>query len=340
MTNPHEDPECSIACLNIRVKPIQLFPNFILLEMKPMKKYTFFLVFLFNLLNSQSQVVFCPAGAEWHYSFIRFNLMPQYGFDNVPVTYLRDSIIGADTVRVLTHDRYFTGPNDYIFPSSSALTLIKQRGDTVFMRNNYTHHEWQILYNFACQPGQCWQTKISPGPLTSSNVSVYTFCVDSVKYIQHNGQSLKTLFIGSNLRVTERYGANSFLFPFDYSHLSDGDYFSEYLCYQDNTHGLAQFTAKPCNYSNLTGLVSIEEIESNMHIYPNPTHNKLILKSETKQAVYKIKLANALGQTVISEKTTLNAVTELDLFALENGIYILQVYETGTLIATKKIIKD
>ena len=305
-----------------------------------MKKYTLFLVLLFYLQSSQSQIVFCPPGAEWHYSFIRFNLIPQYGFDNVPVKYLRDSIIGTDTARVLTHDRYFTGPNDYIFPSSSALTLIKQLGDTVFMRNNYTHQEWQILYNFACQPGQCWQTKISSGPLTSSNVSVYTFCVDSVKYIQQNGQSLKTLFIGSNLRVTERYGANSFLFPFDYSHQSDGDYFSEYLCYQDNTHGLAKFTAKPCNYSNVTGLVNASETWNSLHIYPNPTRDNLILKSETKHTPCEIKLVNAFGQTVISKKTTLNADTELDLSALENGIYFLHMFDKESVIVSKKIIKE
>ena len=305
-----------------------------------MKKYTLLLVLLFYLQSSQSQIVFCPPGAEWHYSFIRFNLIPQYGFDNVPVKYVRDSIIGTDTARVLTHDRYFTGPNDYIFPSSSALTLIKQRGDTVFMRNNYTHHEWQILYNFACQPGQCWQTKISSGPLTSSNVSVYTFCVDSVKYIQQNGQSLKTLFIGSNLTVTERYGANSFLFPFDYSHQSDGDYFSEYLCYQDNTHGLAQFTAKPCNYSNVTGLVSIGKVENNILIYPNPIRDKLILKSQTKQVSYEILLVNAIGQTVISEKTTMKDETELNLSALENGIYFLHLFDKKSVIVSKKIVKE
>lgn len=305
-----------------------------------MKKYTLFLVFFFNFLNSQSQVVFCPHGAEWHYSFLRFNLSSHYEYDNVPVKYVRDSILGTDTVRVLTHDRYFTGPNDYIFPSPSALTLIKQLGDTVFMRNNYTHHEWQILYNFACQPGQCWQTKISPGPLTSSNVSVYTFCVDSVKYVQHNGQNLKTLFIGQDLRVTERYGANSFLFPFDYSHQSDGDYFSEYLCYQDNTHGLAQFSSKPCNYSNVTELTSIGKVENNIQIYPNPASDKLILTCETKNACYEIKLMNTLGQTVVSEKITTNGDPELNLSPLENGIYFLEIFDKDNLIASRKIIKE
>ncbi len=208
------------------------------------------------------------------------------------------------------------------------------------MRNAYTHHEWQILYNFACQAGQCWQTKISLGPLTASNVSVFTFCVDSVKYIQHNGYNLKTLFIGPYLRVTERLGADWFLFPFFYPMASDGDYFYEYLCYQDNAFGIKQFTSKPCSYANLTGLVSSSGVKNDIRIYPNPTNNKLVLDFENINSDCEIRLTNTLGQTVLYRKANFKETEELNLTTLENGIYFLQVFEKETLIATKKIIKE
>lgn len=55
---------------------------------------------------------------------------------------------------------------------------------------------------------------------------------------------------------------------------------------------------------------------------------------------FEIKLVNAFGQTVISKKTTLNADTELDLSALENGIYFLHMFDKESVIVSKKIIKE
>lgn len=305
-----------------------------------MKKLLVVFLIVSSLQKITAQIVFCPPGAEWHYSFLRNNLSSHPEFDNVPIKYSHDSIIGLDTVHVLKHDRYFSGPNMDINPFTPYLTLIKQQKDSVLMRNTYTHHEWQILYNFACQPGQCWQTKISTGPLTSTNASVYTFCVDSVKYVQHNGHNLKTLFIGPDLRITERYGANYFLFPFNYSLISDGDYFSEYLCYQDNAFGIKQFTSKPCNYSNITGIPHSGENEFYFRVYPNPSKDKLIIETENKNSDYQIRLVNALGQVRCDITVNLKNSEELNLSGLENGMYLLQAFEKEKLIATKKIIKE
>ncbi len=309
-----------------------------------MKKQILFLCLALGVLKMNAQVVFCPPGAEWNYSFLRYNLTSNPEFDNVPIKYIHDSIIGGDTAHVLTHDRYFTGPNTFISSNPLFITLIKQHGDTVFMRNVFTHHEWQILYNFACQAGQCWQTKISMGPLTASNVPVYTFCVDSVKYIQHNGQNLKTLFIGPYLRVTERFRASTYLFPFDYSNLSDGDYCSDFLCYKDNVIGTKQFTSKPCDYVNFTGLTSPDSESESFQLFPNPFTKKLSIRLQSPEtsSFYQISIRSVLGNVLLYETaiSDISQDVQIDLSEYSAGIYFVQLFENKTLLSTQKVIKN
>ncbi|MGZ3921889.1 MAG: hypothetical protein ACXVC7_16435, partial [Bacteroidia bacterium] len=113
-----------------------------------MKKLLPFLFVAF--LNSlEGQVKFCPSGAQWRYFFHDYvgNLDK-----DASMSYIGDTIVGADTIKIIRYYSFFKVANGGFCGS----VWIKQKGDTVFMRTCNTSGTWQILYNYACLPGQYW----------------------------------------------------------------------------------------------------------------------------------------------------------------------------------------
>lgn len=313
-----------------------------------MKTITYFLIFLGLSSVITSQTLFCLPGSEWSYSFsfMTYNNTITHT-ENEKITYVRDSIINSDTCKVLKHSRYFMSGNTNF---NTKLTVLKQKADTIFYRNYTTQSTWQILYVFSALPGHTWKTSyVTP----QSIVRTMTVTVDSVTILQVNGFNLKQLrltlssnsvnsFYPAKMRITGRFGCNYFLFynELNFYSYEGSDILNEYLCYKDNSFGSKKFTSKSCDFSDPTGLVSSSEVENDIHIYPNPANNKLVLDFENTNSDCEIRLTNALGQTVIYSKPNSKKTEELNLSELENGIYFLQVFEKGTLISTKKIIKE
>src|SRR5690606_23110318 len=118
-----------------------------------MKKLLHNIIFFGFVFNTYSQVVFCPKGAAWTYLF---ETWPAQMYPS-KIIYKNDSVIGQDTVKVLVHTKIYKNQN---LCSYYKYTLLKQKGDTIFFRNDRTDGLWQILYNFATPPGQFWQTLI------------------------------------------------------------------------------------------------------------------------------------------------------------------------------------
>ena len=75
-----------------------------------------------------------------------------------------------------------------------------------------------------------------------------------------------------------------------------------------------------------------QTINNELLVYPNPTSNKLTIK--TSYDVDKVELYNILGKKVI-ESTNL----ELNLNPLSDGVYILQIYSGETKLI-KRIVKQ
>ncbi len=83
----------------------------------------------------------------------------------------------------------------------------------------------------------------------------------------------------------------------------------------------------------------------NARVYPNPTHNVLLFKTETAQAFQgKIELFDAMGRRVLSKKITAQSLDEvvLDVAALSQGIYFLQALnaEGHTMLREKVVILE
>jgi hypothetical protein len=242
-------------------------------------------------------------------------MSPKPVFENETVKYTGDSIIGTDTVKKLRHKRILVSFNYTITP----ITLIMQRGDTVFMRNPLTQHKWRILYNFAAQPGHSWTTVLSNAGYTSTN----SFTVTSVSFTLINGYTLKKLSVlnkyNQPLTITERLGAEIFVFPF-YGGDSDGDMGADKLCYSDNQLGLLQYTSSACDYSFAVGVS--EESAEIINVYPNPADNLLHLKLNSERGT--VSLLDLSGRTIL-ESVIITKETTLSTAYVPDGLYIVRI---------------
>lgn len=303
------------------------------------------LIFIFLLIiefDAQAQVVFCPPGAEWHYLFNGTIFFPGTTY-NETIKYSGDTIEGTDTVKILSHIRFFTACGKWPYPR---VTYIKQKADTIYFKNSFTQGTWQVLFNFAALPGQSWHSTIQ---LSSTVTQTYTTTVNSVSTVTINGYTLKQLHISNSGAwfgglITERFGGNLFLFNFSYRTPSscDGDWLLENLCYTDSVFGTHQFGEHDCGYStvNLNGLFE-SETGSGFRIYPVPAANQFNLELNRSVKNLSLHMMNAFGQIFFIPYNELeNGKFEVDVSKLESGIYFLKLLENGELIGIRKIIKQ
>jgi hypothetical protein len=292
------------------------------------------LFFLSLFLKFKSQVVFCPPGAEWHHTFTMLGMSPVNGtIQNHKTKYIKDSIIGIDTVKVLQHSRFFKECN-FI---SNPITLIKQKGDTIFMRNTITQNNWQILYNFAALPGHSWKNSLLN---SNSTIRTYTTTIDSINYINVNSLNLKQLYVKyssnsvSNYTftesaiITERFGCNTFLFNYHNETLGfcDYDYLSGFLCYQDSVFGLKQFTNKSCDYNISVGLKQNSNETLSFILSPNPANTYLNIEFIDAQKINKAVIVNNLGQIIFEISLNQdNKKSTINIDNLPSGSYLIRL---------------
>ena len=288
--------------------------------------------------NLKSQVVFCPPGAEWHYVYNTFSMDPTPDYENIRAWNGGTALVDGETVTILKHNKIFWRYNTKNIYES----YLKQIGDTIFIKNAFTNSKWLILFNYAATAGQSWVTSLS-----FSGVS-YTVTIDSVTSSSANGFTLKTLhalykqnnpprFYHSS--ITERIGGYYYLFNFFSGPVTDGDYMTDRLCYQDSAFGLLQFSNKPCDYSNLTVVSELNQ-SSQIKIYPNPATEYINIDFET-WGPKQIFITTVLGETISNlDVQSSDTSLHLNVSELKTGIYFLKILEGKNLIASKKIIRN
>lgn len=85
--------------------------------------------------------------------------------------------------------------------------------------------------------------------------------------------------------------------------------------------------------------INESEKQKNFEVHPNPTNSLIHIKMpqrNTSADVYHVKVVDVLGKEILNEPYK----EELDISPLEKGIYFLSLYQNGTLLATKKVIKE
>lgn len=298
----------------------------------------FLLVILITFFNAkiQAQVVFCPAGAEWHYLYNSDNLSPRPDYTNEEVKCTGETIVNGETLKSLWHLKIFRMYN-VGFPSNS---LLKQHGDTVFLKSSFTNNQWCVLFNFAAQPGDSWIIHLSIAGNTS-----YTVTVDSVNTVTVAGQPLKRVFASYNqnnfrfyhAQFTERLGGSHFFFNFLSGNSSDGDFMTETLCYADSALGEVKFSSKPCDFSNLNAIAEFNHDEQNIHLYPNPATDLLNFKTNY-SAELTLSLSDISGREILRTKVIRSG--QIDLNGLSSGLYFVKITDEEQLFHTEKILKQ
>jgi len=303
-------------------------------------------ILFFQKALPQAPVVFCPAGAEWHYSFSSFWSSAR---PNEEIKYIRDSVVNSETVKVLRHKRLFYYKNLSVY---TQYTLIRQSGDTVFFRNASTQHSWQILYNYAAQAGQTWTTTIRDPVIQIDNT--HTIAVDSVKTVVLNNMSLRKLYVrygpGPGLAVavrkteiTERIGCHSFMFNYIAPYYAtDADRSEGILCYEDATFGLKQFTEKDCYYQYYVGLEENKADHNGIYVYPNPGNGvlRLMIPGGSGLQNPELLVSDLCGRSIAHQELSRLQEQEIDLKNLCNGVYLLSVKDQGKIVYQGKIIKN
>ena len=285
-------------------------------------KFYLRLFLLCSTCLSQAQVVFCPPGAKWTANFYGGMWNP-YVY-NESITYVRDSIEGQDTLKVLQHNKMYYSCNG----GGNMLTAIRQKGDTIWFKNKYTSHQWQVLINYACVAGQSWTTTVAASGASAIQSVVYT--VDSVKFITENGLPLKQLYLKQQYNTSlnyvpsavcsERY-AWGFLFRFP-GKLSacDGDGFLESLCYSDQQFGTKYFGTKRCDNANLLGMAELQMNRAGS-VYPVPCNDKLSVEDCT--SLIAPVVLNSSGIEI--KRCRVSNEQIIDVSDLPDGVYFLRI---------------
>ena len=306
-----------------------------------MKSCLLLIIFLaLHDAKSQVPIVFCPPGAEWHYEFAYPMNSPIVSAD---IKHVRDSILDSVNVNVLSHTHFFDDESDL----GLHLTVIKQKGDTVFFRNIITVNTWQILYNYATIAGQSWTTTIG-------DTVVYTIKVDSVKFVTINNFVLRRLFVTNshvvngfdvdwNNVITERFGGYPFMFNYENpTYATDVDEIIEPLCYQDSSFGSIQFTDKPCDYRDNVGTVKNVLSDTKIKIYPNPGYELFHVSIENPQQDQLIVHLSDISSREI-RSFNLNGWEkdqQFDIGDLKVGIYFLTITRDKSIIYSTKLVKQ
>ncbi len=310
-----------------------------------MKNLWLIFIGLFLIQKIQAQAVFCPKGAEWHYLFspiLAYSVQPYY---NERIKYTKDSIVGADTVKVLRHKWYF----NYCNFSSDAYTLIKQKGDTVFMRSPATGNLWQILYNYAATAGQSWTTTIC-SLYSFSTTLTYTVFVDSVTTTSSNNYVLKKLnvryrkpgspFAESSV-ITERIGCTRFMYNYtNPNSFTDAVGALGCICYQDSAFGLKQYVSYPCDATPPVGIYEFSPEKLTIQISPNPTNEFVTIgNSENLGNESALSIYDSNGCEL--KRVILKSAEDCRIFIgdLSEGLYFLKL-KTRDKLHSGKLLKQ
>lgn len=304
-----------------------------------MQRLTAIVVFLLTFNKLFSQVEFSPKDATWNYLF---QLVPAWNGTitciNEQIVYSKDTIIGLDSIKILTHKQYYNSCYNKSTLTTKK-TLLKQKGDTIYFNNPRTQNTWQILYNFAATPGNGWQTTMLKADNTPTT---HVFVVDSTSQISLNGYNLKRLYLKGGSTITERYGSSGFLFNFNsYANGCDGYYFYDFLCYSDKALGKINFGHLSCDFFGTVPISGINNEKNTLllQISPNPVNGSFKvhfpINSHNKN---KMILRDSFGRELL----VLVDVQEGDEINTQNfspGIYFLEIQNLdGRLV--QKIINE
>lgn len=91
----------------------------------------------------------------------------------------------------------------------------------------------------------------------------------------------------------------------------------------------------------ITGVADIADAASNIHIFPNPATDYIIVKRENNVNAKRVEVYNMLGIKVLSTGIDpVNSITRIELMDMQKGIYMIRVYDDeNNVLVTKSFSK-
>jgi hypothetical protein len=271
----------------------------------------------------QSQSVWAPSGATWHYSYENF---ADRGY--VKISYVQDSTVAGKQCKVLEKIRYrYSNISSTYDTATIGLAFTYLENDTVY---HYHDNQFYILYDFSAQSSDSWQAD-----------TITTAEVDSTGSMQINSTNFNWLSVssaGGNTfygKIVERIGCiENYMFP---EHPADGHEGGTFRCYEDDSISY-DITSSGCDY--IVSMESVESEQSEISVYPNPAENEINIELKTSEGMsYEIEIYSSFGQRMRTIKTA-EQNNSIDIRDLSPGIYFVILKDGKKRQYVKKIIKS
>ncbi len=292
--------------------------------------------------NSLQAQEWAPVGAKWHMSE-GYGWAPYLGYHGMES--IKDTIIGGKTARMCREfDYHHQNDSLYYFTRHYFYDSL----DKVFFYDEPLD-QWNLLYDFSKQVGDTifytWNDILIPDTVRFYNIvdSVYTININGVNrkaqdVIQGMDSSMHAIWLdwfgGTNI---QGIGRNYSMFPTP--HNSDR-YEFELRCYEDSILGLYtnptfSLWHPNVNCDSVVFLNITDKIETSINIFPNPANSYLKVSGVEKAS--QIRVLNLNGTVVMTKDADTDA--SIDIQALSNGIYIIEIINSDQVIR-KNFIKN
>ncbi len=313
-------------------------------------------VFLYTI-NVKAQM-WCPPGAEWY--FTAYSYYPSAN-GYFKIKYTNDTVVNGLTYKKLIksfhgfHPMFFSIGGYGSFTAEVIYTreqnnVVYLNTDTLYNFNATIGSKWlrpQLMYNFSlnssCDAPRRYVTVVDTGHITINAVYLKTLKLEYVSKAVETSTNFP--LVTSTVTVCEKignlYGVFEPIACETYSTIIiNHPIFDVPLrCYSDNNFALhtnPQYTGT-CTYVATTSINELKIKNEELKIYPNPTNG--ILNIVSTGSATKIEIINILGKLVKEEELKLEEQL-IDISNLQNGIYLLKVYNKDNLIGSTKIVKD
>lgn len=294
--------------------------------------------FSFHLVDAQN---WDDIGNKWIYSFLhpggdsyyKYKVTKDTLIDNKQAVKIEQSFI-----------RYIGVPGDmHLYQNYQVDTLIfYQSGDSIFW---YNEESFQFVYSLRPNVGDKWVIDMGPNfskaCLDNNYPRIDTFEVDSFKsYTWNDGSIRNGYFISNNgywsfsYFIIEDVGPSGNLIPLPAQNCNVRTDFTggAYMC-----GSLLSGSYYVCqDFVTSTDKTTIEQEIKDVVLFPNPTQDKVFIKTSMPISIITARIVHLSGQLISEEKLTGN---ELDISYLPSGIYTIQLFCDDSFLTTQKIIK-
>jgi hypothetical protein len=213
------------------------------------------------------QYNFAPLGAKWVFSESEFLPSPNF-YGSIPR-------VVEVTAKEMFEGQYCSrieGVNNNFEPSFTVPEPLHvySRNDTVFYYSLLTQ-KFEMLYDFTAETGDQWTIRGLNNPVQDDSMIV---TVDSVKYIDYNGQTLKLQYVSHWYEVYDWNGGGPILAGVGGLELLTPEYglyeggFSGLRCYTDSLIDV-KFVDFPCD-AIISSTVEASHSTLGVYLSPNP----------------------------------------------------------------------